>query len=175
MDVSPDNINTASLYNYLCSNYDDYTNVYVIPIICIEFVVLRWLHIYFSNLEAAVPDAIKLLNMTDLVKLKQNYGANSLEILSKRVLLKYAECYKSCFLNKANRGNFYTQSCPCNLIACTIPVTSMPLQDKADSLYAQLPMYLCNSIMQTHFAQLNIVCNTSKSFVELMFERQKIL
>jgi hypothetical protein len=171
IDVSPDNMKTVNLYMSLVGLYAAYTNVYIMPIVCIEYIVLKWLHLYFNYLEKETFDTKRLLDDKDYVGLKQDYAVNSVELVCKRVLLHYSQTYSSCFSNKETRGNFYKDSCPCNSIRCKANVIPMLVKDKADTLYAQLPAYLCGAAFKKRLFNLGLICITD-TYLKLL-EKQR--
>ena len=154
LDVVPDNDETMQQYKSDCDEFRDCSNVYIIPIICAEYMVLS----YLCDIEFnwANKDASNLLNYIIKVKdwrtpdklgiMPKSKKITSLETLYKYVLSidsynKYDRCLIN--VNRESRplyGEFYRSACICD--DCTR--CSLDRESKALGIFSKYPTPFIN-------------------------------
>lgn len=157
-DVSPNNKWTIKFYNNIVQTIKgskQYKNIYIIPIICIEYYICKFLKEY--NYIVIKNEVIKQLanaiigDTFDYSKipmsiLKVNKLNNSLEKMYKHILSNQA---MKCMNNKNDDsydlyGMFYKCDCRCERKYCSINCTDS-LEIKSERLYTSLPVFAVSS------------------------------
>jgi hypothetical protein len=148
VDVSPSSRHLEALYDSLCRMYNKYSNIYIIPYICIEYVVLKMLYEYgylvfggeLANLIENTVAKFQWNNVPD--KYKDNeYIKSSLEHTYKFILSNIS---LKCMWNDTRNyvhGLFYLQDCSCDRKYCKTLNCTDNLRLKAERLYTTLPSY----------------------------------
>jgi hypothetical protein len=142
VDVVPDNECSVMTYIDIRTRFINNTNVFVMPILCIEYILLLFLKEYYPNMLVDNAYVDSLITNFDYNKIRK-LGRN-LEKVCKGVLANVGNKY-SCLLNDVKHGDFYTSSCICDRgkhINCD---TSVSLSTKANQLYCTLPLYVTNA------------------------------
>jgi hypothetical protein len=160
-DFPPNNIHAYNNYEYLIDYIDNsgYTNVYVVPILCIEYYIIKLLVEYNyidirNNSISLVNNLIKDFNYNSSFVQKyisSKYNSESIEHVYKSLLsdlASYNKCCKNSFrYNKDNSintsavdGKFYINDCNCERKFCKKNCTDN-LVCKAERLYTELPIF----------------------------------
>lgn len=149
LDVVPNNRNTVNLYNRFCDSFSDYDNVFIIPILCIEYIVLKFLcneNIlpYKENELLLIEDIVKAQNWNfpKGVLPKSDKHGGTMERVYKHILNDHSP---SCLINISPQdkeksieyGKFYKEDCKCN--NCTL--CQYTLSKKAEGIYCTLPIF----------------------------------
>jgi hypothetical protein len=148
IDVSPNRRPLVALYDSLCRMYNKSENIYIIPYICIEYVVLKMLYEYgylVSNgdLGNLVENTVTKFNWNNVPdKYKENdYIMASLEHTYKFIL---GNISLKCMWNDTKNyvhGLFYLQDCNCDRKYCKTLDCRDSLRLKSERLYTSLPTY----------------------------------
>lgn len=182
-DVPPNNSHTIQEYHNLVDviKENNMKNVYVIPIICIEHIIIKFLnkHNYLGKqnriCQSILDNLINTLNWDNLlpqIKYNENNEEVSLEKIFKRFM---SEQPLLCQHNKNSKrivleGKFYREDCLCARKYCAINSTSNASK-KSLQLYAELPIFSLNAQQQVNMAQLNITI--SKININKVLQKQK--
>lgn len=160
LDLVPNNeetINNYYLINKIIRN-ENMSNVYIFPIICIEYIFLRSLIRYnISNELDIVFNSIASVIQTNSDNL-------TLEKLYKKELILLYTKYK-CFKNKQNKkGYYYTMACKCsNTPTCRRDVADKSIPYKADYFYTTLyPFYIPDNMI-SYLSEVGIFTNPNLS------------
>lgn len=161
-DLAPNNSKTVNRYYHLVedilTNKALYYNIYLVPILCIEFYICKFL--LQNNLIALPKDETLALeamipnfNYSSVpIKFKTwEYTANSIEHLFKHLIKQhYLPCIHNKFEyedddNKIRKspslcGLFYEKDCTCDLRYCHFKCR-MTMQYKSEKLYFLLPVF----------------------------------
>lgn len=159
-DVAPNNSKTTKGYRNLCSTIKtkNIKDMIVIPIICIEYIVIKCLYKYN---QLSIPNRCKdiekylikdldwntYVNNNKNNKMLNNYITSSLEHFYKYVLSQIQP--QICKLNShaylgnkidltSGKGKFFYRDCPCEYYCNT--KCEDKLQLKAERLYQELPL-----------------------------------
>lgn len=151
-DFVPDNFNTVKYYSklsYELKNEYKNKNIFIIPIICIEYVIIsmfiRMLKI--QNLKVFEYNASQILvdssNFDYKLVERLTDKKLTLEKKYKNLLGKFSSV---CMVNKNIGDNnitglFYKKDCDCSRYHCRYDI-SYNLTDKADMLYLSLPLII---------------------------------
>lgn len=184
VDVSPDNVYTVRTYNSLNDEFEKYISsgrLFIIPIICIEYIILTALirHKYldtsnnlllqklvvsfeYSNIQVQSIIHEKLFSTTS------EKSKPTLEKLYKAMLKAEAARY-SCLQNKsiknnqkASSGIFYTLDCKCDPKYCKLgtvsnqALTCESLESKAEKVFTSLPIIFADSSYLRYLTKLGI-------------------
>lgn len=172
-DLPPNNRYTYINYEVLLDKIltEGYVNVYVIPIICIEYYILKFL-IGYNYLVPTDKQKELIKNLitgfdykSEVVQKfvnKNSYRKNSLEHVYKE-LLKELAINSKCMLNKQSTennnnfyGKFYKENCNCDRHFCRINCNDN-LSLKAERLYSKLPGFvLIDETHRTLFSKMDI-------------------
>jgi hypothetical protein len=143
VDVIPTNAITLKTYNELALKYAKTNNVFIVPIPCIEYIVLQFLGNTFNAIheQKSVRSLLYDFSEEELLKVR----GRGLEHKIKNIL-NDCRAVSYCFLNDTNRegdmrGKFYLSPCDCEFRMHS----SLSLSDKADELYRTLPIYVLNN------------------------------
>lgn len=161
-DVSPNNRKTVKGYELLVEtlrqNADSMKDMFVIPIICIEYHICKvlylnnWLYAIDPAEMALVQNLVAEFNYDDLpVDMKgDDYVATSLEHAYKNILSRLKmRCLHNSFEYSGDskvrkvpsiRGQFYEKDCVCDRKYCKIDCNET-LKAKAEKLYCSLPVF----------------------------------
>ena len=162
-DVSPNNTNTRTGYNKLkeAIRENGLKNVYVIPIICIEYYICQMFYKfhyfnYSKNLSDLIDNLVKTFNYNEVLDRisKDKNLSESLEHIYKHIIENQGMiCIHNKFRYDSNgktrikndpRGIFYVKDCNCDRRYCKINSTDS-LELKANRLYTELPIYIVDS------------------------------
>lgn len=181
-DVSPNNLKTkngyADLVNYIISS--DIDNIYVIPIICIEYFLCRLLDkldlLSNKENEDLVQNLVKIFNWDNISERHKldNYINSSLEHAYKYIIsTTKLQCTHNAFKykksnlerdEKSSKGIFYEKDCNC-ISLCNSNCT-YSLATKAELLYTSLPIFTITS--ENH---LQLMKDLNTKFMELDYEK----
>lgn len=162
-DVSPNNRKTVKGYELLVEtlrqNADSMKDIFVIPIICIEYHICKVLYLnnWFCAMDSTemtlIQNLVANFNWDGLpVDIKNdNYVATSLEHAYKNILSRLKmRCLHNSFeysrnskVRKASSicGRFYERNCVCDRKYCKIDCNET-LKTKAEKLYCSLPVFV---------------------------------
>ena len=164
MDVVPNNKSTINLYNSLNTDFEDdidNNRLLIIPIICIEYIILTML-IKWNYIQEEEIDGLHYLitdfnysELSSLPDVRNNTTLqNSLEKICKYFLnnIKH-KCMKNGFEYKSKnnikqgrdyssiKGIFYETDCHCGKVRDDYCSIESSLIEKADRLYITLPVF----------------------------------
>lgn len=191
-DLAPNNSKTVNRYNQyvedIKTNKELYYNIYLVPIICIEFYICKYLlQENLISLPKEETDALYAL-LPDFdyglvpKKFKEwKYTADSIEHLFKHFINQHhLRCFHNRFeYNKMGSirkltglsGIFYEKSCSCDIKYCPFK-SRLTLQEKAEGLYFLLPVFFLKDDKHKELAvSLGLTCYDI-DLVELQSERQ---
>lgn len=179
VDVVPNNEYTVSTYRKLKRLYRTEIrdgHLIVVPIICVEYVILKML----SNYGDCITNNIYVQNLVcnfNYRKLINTVDINQIQLHSLEKLLKYAlsdVCSKTkqrCLSNsfeyindsgllsrkqKSVSGIFYEKDCNCERIYCRLNIND-DLKLKAEKLYMSLPVYVSDDEHKKILSDLGII------------------
>lgn len=155
-DLPPNNRSVYVNYEALLARLlENYTNVYVIPIMCIEFYLLKFLldyrYIILTEEQQELTENLifnfdyKNSHVQEFIN-KNAYRINSLEHAYKELLRELVNKSK-CMLNKQEaqsntfHGKFYVEDCSCDKKFCKIDCRDN-LGLKAERFYSELPIFI---------------------------------
>jgi len=148
IDLAPNNKYVVEKYTLFCDEYEQYSNVYVFPIICMEEVLLTAIRKYnylqaFTNVSNMVDNLVYKFDWSNVDSRYKNleYISNSLEHAYKYIL---SQSNMPCFRN--NKGNaivgkFYLEGCNCDRKFCRVD-SELSISAKAETLYVSLPIFV---------------------------------
>lgn len=148
-DLVPDNGMTIMLYRALKEAVNIYSNVVVIPIVCIEQIILRMLDDlgYLTKTKITInliDNLVSKFSWSNLTEEdKKEISGKSLEKVYKLILNNQLD---KCFVNsndtskRVETGRFYKEDCACNRKYCRFDCTDN-LKIKAERLYSWLPVF----------------------------------
>ncbi len=192
-DLVPNNSRTVNRYNRwiedILINKTLYYNIYLVPIVCIEFYICEFL--LQNNLIALPKDEILALeamipnfNYSSVpIKFKTwEYTANSIEHLFKHLIQQH---YLPCIHNKFEYedddntirkspslyGLFYEKDCTCDLRYCRFK-SRMTIQYKSEKLYFLLPVFFIKNIRYAPVSDDTVFPYHMITITELVKERQ---
>jgi len=166
-DVSPNYNKTVKGYQELVrkikSDKITYSNIYVIPIICIEYYICRMFdrYNYIGNTDEKTISMVNNLvrkfdwnALPDVVK-NNRYVSESLEHAYKNIMTSLKpRCLHNQISNKDNiPGKFYTSDCICRKYCNVEKEDSVIL--KAERLYTLLPLFVVVSDSHKNFLSRN--------------------
>lgn len=181
-DFVPNNINTHNLYLQLLSHiYESgYVSVYIVPILCIEYYVLKMLiECYAFKVGKEYNDLLEcLIKNFKWENVPEEKKLISIEVLLKRVL---NNSIKRCMRNESGvGGQFYTtDSINCNILNSNYPRCKDAcgsLYKKFYNLYTSLPIFddelLCESVENDNYndAGIDVVLNKMDEFYYIIFQ-----
>lgn len=163
IDCPPNRADLIDFYDMLCEILEPRHNIRVIPIICIEEVLLRVLRKYkLLRCKSKITD-IKIqyaLDEFDYEKLSNNvvltdYEKVSLEHLYKQILndVRY-KCFQNKNSNDATVGLFYKNACNCGKFCNNL--CSKSLREKSCMLYTGLPVFSLSKVEECFVRELGI-------------------
>lgn len=173
-DVSPNNPITINKFNNLCTScIDRYRGkVKVIPIPCIEYIVLDMLDfydllLYDNSLYISLWSHIHSfsLNKEDFMSLlvSLSLSTSTLETVLKSILNNHS---LSCLHNRASLGDFYSKDCTC--ISTCNNFCSLSLSKKAEYLYSRLPYHILDGLNHKSFYNSMGITGLSTTFREVL-------
>lgn len=165
-DMSPNNSATVKGYNSLIntikSDKKEYKNMYVIPIVCIEYHICQMFNkfdYFYTKQKVAIELIDKIVKTFDWDNLPNNIKThskigNSLEKAYKHIIeqqqmlclrnnFKYTEDGTTRITHSIN-GIFYEKDCNCERCFCKINCTENK-SIKAEKLYSTLPILVVNT------------------------------
>lgn len=154
IDTIPNNNSTIGLYRKLVERYEEKSNVYVIPILGIEYFVVNCLVNYSYIERSKLLDELLLKGELNLTKARFNKNATELnleKVFKELIKTEGLKCmrnetkrtknevdsYKSEDFLDNDLGSFYLRDCCCS--DCSIECTDS-LALKAERLYSELPV-----------------------------------
>jgi len=147
LDVNPLNLDTIEQYNSLRDMKefnDNWKNVIIVPIICIEYHIADVCkkNNYFNSKVMRRPAVEYLVGKFEYDKITNPIALNSsLEQIYKRIFETYEPILQKCIVNantsKSGIGIFYLGDCKCK--DCSSCGISLSL--KAEQLYTNLPVF----------------------------------
>ncbi len=161
-DVPPNNSVAVDSYTNLCEELFIYGNVYVIPIICIEYYILKMFIKYnYGNFKKSIIDLVDNLvkdfnanGIIEMNKLPSDYIKASLERVYKHILDEQnAQCFRNHnrydehgnIIEDKVLGKFYKEDCDCERKYCRLNCTDS-VSLKAERLYTSLPVFDVDNI-----------------------------
>ena len=159
IDLAINNHRTKQLYEDLSDKYEDDEHVLVLPIICIEYYILKMLCSHgFLEFKVFQTEEIQSLLQSFVVDITGESIDKSLEKQYKHILSEIGN-KKHCYINKTPnntlRGQFYSCGCPCNKSYCT-DYRDASIDYKAESLYSTLPVFFVDEAYRKHFKSLGL-------------------
>lgn len=197
-DLPPNNEKAYRNYEALLERLleSDYTDVYIVPIVCIEYYILKFLiknkYLMIDNkyveLVASLITSFDYNNkmVKEFVNIN-NYRKSSLEHVYKE-LLTFLALKSKCMLNYTphdNKGHiiddsfhgvFYKRDCTCDRKFCKSDC-HVSLKEKAERLYAELPIFDVIDNEHRNFINSLDITVKGKSFkrlfdeIELFFDK----
>ena len=189
-DVAPNNVKTVKGYRdlYKTIKSKNIKDIIVVPIICIEYIVVKYLYKYK---QLSIPDSYKDVEKYLIKNLNWNYYVNncktntyiesSIEHFYKIVLsqIQRQRCKRNSHkYSKDGRtidksygsGKFFYENCPCNR-HCNLNCKDK-LQLKAERLYMELPLAIINdNVHKENIEKLGIRL-VQKKLIDVQNERQ---
>lgn len=170
LDLPPNNEKTYFSYEKITDHIlnNNYSSVYIIPIICIEYYILRLImHRAYTKhnikLNCLMDNLVKDFNYSystvqDVIS-NNKYVQESLEHLYKWLLINLVNNTR-CMINAKRKdsyyGKFYLSDCDCDTKFCKIS-SCMQLTDKAEMFYTELPVFtIKDEVHKSLLNQLNI-------------------
>lgn len=189
-DVSPNYQKTVDGYNEVIRiiRQDNIKDMYVIPIICIEYHIWKMLYKYNyitmvgKNKDVFIDNLVKDFNWQKLMSYNLNlttYVTESLEHMYKNLFKDVRQCQKNTF-NYRNGvrdvssplGRFYVVDCNCNRSECKIDCTDNLLL-KAERLYTELPIIAVESEEHKEYLKNMGICCKGITLSDIRKERQE--
>lgn len=191
-DLAPNNSKTVNRYNQYVEdikiNKELYYNIYLVPIICIEFYICKYLlqkNLILLPEDETVALQALLPNFDYSLVPKRfkewKYTAESIEHLFKHFINQHRlRCFHNSFeydktdsIRKPTSlsGIFYEKSCSCDARYCIFK-SRVTLQEKAEGLYFLLPVFFLKDDKHKELTtSLGLTCYDI-DMVELQSERQ---
>lgn len=144
LDVVVDNLSTIKLYENLLIKCEDLENVYIVPILCIEYYILKMLDedkLLFVNQqdEELVKYLVRTFDCNELSKEKQEIKT-TLEKRYKYILNnQLCNCMKNIHIDNVSSSSFYLSDCVCES-NCDFAVIQDSLL-KSEKLITSLPIF----------------------------------
>jgi hypothetical protein len=148
VDVPPNRNSLIALYDSLCQKYNRFPNIYIIPYICVEYVVLNMLYRYNyliveGNLKIFAENTIGKFQWDKILERyrEDEYIKESLEHAYKYIL---SNTSMKCMRNDTKsyvHGLFYINDCNCDRKYCSKLNCTDNLKLKSERLYTSLPTY----------------------------------
>ncbi|MDO5150612.1 MAG: hypothetical protein Q4D76_14675 [Oscillospiraceae bacterium] len=159
VDVSVNSIKTKMVYNALAKRFKDDEHILVLPIICIEYYILRMLcnHGFLDFVQFQTKEMQSLLQ-NFVVDITGEPIDKSLEKQYKHILSEIGNkkhCYINRMANNGMRGRFYMCDCPCTESHCT-DYKKASIGYKAESLYSTLPVFFVDEAYRKRFKELGL-------------------
>lgn len=177
LDVVPNNPITIDWYRKLKKSFKGYSNVFLLPIVCIEYYVLHMLVTY-----GYIPNSAILQGVVfdfDASVVKAYVGTigckESLEKVCKNIVSSLADLCKR-NTNKSDNniyGLFYREDCICDRKFCKEDCNDS-LKLKAERLYCSLPLFDVVDDKHKEYLSSVGISTTTVSYVDV-FDRQKKL
>lgn len=148
IDVAPDNYKTINAYMRLNMYYQNVKDIYVIPIPCIEYYIIK----AYGNRDVNEISQIfagRHVKETDLVMKIQRGVYKSFEDYCKKVL---DHCMLPC---QKKDGRFYTQDCLCNKPLRGKGCTLASLESKAAGVIRKLPVFIMTDSIKGNIGKLD--------------------
>lgn len=165
IDLSVNRTETVMIYNSLSKKFKSSKSILVLPIICIEFYLLKMLynHGFLSTAE------FKCKEVVDVQDLLHNFVTDitgysiecSLEKQYKYILDEVGHL-KHCYINKSKKGKFYVQGCQCDNTYCK-SFKQASLMKKAECFYTTLPVFFMAPDYKKYIEELGININIEKA------------
>lgn len=193
-DLSPNNIKTVKGYNNLIGilrqNKEKYKNMYVIPIICIEYHICRMydildlFYVKHKDAQELIDKIVKKFDWADIdASIKAvDYIKDSLEhaykfILNKQSMrclvnrFKYDSTGNTRIVNSID-GILYEKDCTCDRKYCKVNV-NYSLEFKSERLYTLLPVFVVETDKHREILYKLSITFNSHSIKDARKERQE--
>ncbi len=159
VDVSVNSIETKKIYNVISKKFKNDEHVLVLPIICIEYYILKMLCSHsFLEFKVFQTEEIQSLLQSFVVDITGESIDKSLEKQYKHILSEIGN-KKHCYINKTPnntlRGQFYSCECPCVGSHCA-EYKQASVDYKAECLYSTLPVFFVDEVYRKHFKSLGL-------------------
>lgn len=189
-DVAPNNAKTVNGYNMLVQNIriNNIKNMYVIPIICIEYYICYMFYTYGylmisdKNSQVYIDNLLINFDWQNLInQVKLNtYQTESLEHMYKSLLaMTKKACQQNSFKytngvrdTNSRKGIFYEKDCACDLIYCPIKCRDDILL-KAERLYTMLPVFAIESDQHKEYLHNNGIVIRERANSDIKKSRQE--
>lgn len=164
-DLAVNNRKTKELYESLSDKYEDDSNILVLPIICIEYYILKMLYNH-GFLDFDLYKSIDIQYSLDNF-VKEITGVAIDESIEKHYkhILNQIGNKNHCYNNKTDaenkgllKGKFYTHGCPCERTYCKVCKTAS-IAYKAESLYSSLPVFFIDSKYKEYVKGIGLELN----------------
>lgn len=145
-DVVPNNVRTKEAYEILRLSVQEnkLLNIHIIPIICVEYYVLRMLTTYnYVSTDESINEVVFNFDLGVFTNYVTKIGCNpSVERVCKTLL---RSLHKVCMRNESSKQNplyglFYMQDCECDERYCSIGCRDC-LRLKAERMCCTLPVF----------------------------------
>lgn len=150
VDVVPDNFRTIALYRKVVKYCQEKSNIFVIPIPCIEYYVIKtWGDLNNNNVaEVFIGHHVK---DTELTRIQLRGVYKSFEKYCKMVV---EHCLLPC---QKSKGRFYQEDCLCNHKLYNHSCVQVGVKEKAMSLVLKLPVHISFNSEQDLGAKVSMV------------------
>lgn len=173
VDLSINCAETKLVYNTLSKKFRTSEHVLVLPIICIEYYILKMLYNHgFLNFPKYENDStIQNLIHNFVIEITGEKIDKSLEKQYKSILNKIGD-KKHCYINKnvKQKGKFYKYSCPCDNEHCKEYKTAS-LEYKAECLYSTLPVGVIDDKYKEYITNLGLDLEINSTNLQVVYNK----
>lgn len=182
-DLVPDNDGTILLLNEIVDFVENNVfnkNVYIVPMICIKYILLKMIWGYMKTTSDIGFDIQKVIVNSDKFDYEYLREISSGSSLEKRYKYILNGKLGTCFVNKSNiykntkghKGRFYKYDCDCT--KCYL-IHKFKLVEKAELLYLNLPMIVKKDINDriAEKYDIKLQSNDYNSMLKLIYDFYK--